>query len=96
MDRPDRIPSSSLQALALVLFFAAACGVAQTPRGSREERALRKSNPIYLELDERRLVDRTLVERIRCEQGVLIVRPLGRTVLVSCELRARPLPLIRL
>ena len=94
MDRPERIPSSS-QALALVLFFAAACAVAQSP-GSREERALRRSSPIYLELDERRLVDRTLVERIRCEQGVLIVRPLGRTALVSCELHARPSPQIRL
>jgi len=84
------------QAFALLLFFAAACAIAQSPRGSREERALRKSNPIYLELDERRLVDRTLVERLRCEQGVLIVRPFGRTVLVSCERHARPSPLIRL
>lgn len=91
MDRTE-IPS---QLLALLLFFAAACAVAQSPRGSREERALRKSNPIYLELDERRLVDRTLVDRIRCEQGVLIVRPFGRTALVSCELHARP-PQIRL
>ena len=95
MDRPERIPSSS-QALALVLFFAAACAVAQSPRGSSEERALRRSSPIYLELDERRLVDRTLAERIRCRQGVLIVRPLGRTALVSCELHARPSPHIRL
>ena len=87
MDRTER-------AFALLLFFAAACAVAQSPRGSREERALRKSNPIYLALHERRLVDRTLVERIRCEQGVLIVRPFGRTVLVSCERDVRPSPQI--
>ena len=91
MDRKGRVPSSS--ALALLLWVAA-CAVAQSPRGNREERALRRSNPIYLELDERRLVDRTLVERIRCEQGVLIVRPLGRTALVSCELHPRPPPQI--
>ena len=91
MDRTERIRSSP--ALALLLLVAA-CAVAQFPRGNREERALRRSNPIYLQLDERRLVDRTLVERIRCEQGVLIVRPLGRTALVSCELHARPSPQI--
>lgn len=96
MDRTKQIPPPSSRALALLLLVAAACAVAQSPRGSREERALRKLNPIYLELDERRLVDRTLVERIRCEQGVLIVRPLGRTALVSCELHARPSPQIRL
>jgi hypothetical protein len=88
MDR-TRIPTPSTPALALVLFFVAACAVAQTPsRGSREERALRRSHPIYLELDERRLVDRKLVERIFCAQGTLVVRPFGRTALVSCELHA--------
>ena len=96
MDRTE-IPS---RVLALLLLVAAVSAVAQSPRGSREERALRKSNPINLnlnlELDERRLVDRTLVERIRCKQGVLIVRPYGRTALVSCELHARPSPQIRL
>lgn len=92
MDRTE-IPS---RVLALLLLVAAVSAVAQSPRGSREERALRKSNPIYLELDEQRLVDRTLIERIRCKQGVLIVRSYGRTVLVSCELHARPSPQIRL
>jgi hypothetical protein len=95
MDRTE-IQWPSSPALAFLLLVAAACAVAQSPRGSREERALRKSNPIYLALDERRLVDRTLVERIRCEQGVLIVRPFGRTALVSCELHARSSPQIRL
>jgi hypothetical protein len=92
MDRTD-IPRPSAQALALLLSFAAACAAAQSPR---EQRALRKTNPIYLELDERRLVDRTLVERIRCKQGILVVRPFGRTALVSCELHARPSPQLRL
>lgn len=93
MDRAD-IPPRLL--LALALLVAAACAVAQSPRGNRDGRALRKSNSIYLELNERRFVDRVLVERIRCEQGVLIVRPFGRTALVSCELNARPSPQIRL
>jgi hypothetical protein len=88
MDRTT-IPRPS--ALAFVLLAAAACAAAQSPRGGPEARALRKSNPIYLELHERRLVERTLVERIRCVQGVLIVRPFGRTALVYCELHARPL-----
>jgi hypothetical protein len=87
------VPSS---ALALLLLVAATCAVAQSSRGNREERALRKSNPIYLELDERRVVDRTLVERIRCRQGVVIVRWFGRTALVYCELHARPSPPLRL
>jgi hypothetical protein len=84
MDRAKRIPR---RALAVLLLIAAASAVAQPPRGNREERALRKSDPIYLELHERRLVDRTLVERIRCKRGVLIVRPLGRLALVYCDVR---------
>ena len=88
MDRTDILTSSALAPLLLV----ATCAIAQS-RGDREERVLRRSNPIYLELDERRVVDRTLVERIRCEQGVLIVRWFGRTALVYCELHARPSPL---
>jgi len=92
----DRTEIFSPSALALVLLVAAACAVAQSSRGNGEERALRKLNPIYLELDERRFIDRNLVERVRCEQGVLIVRPFGRTALVYCELHARPSPQISL
>ena len=89
MDRTEPTPRRSSRALALVLLFAALHATAQPPRGSREERALRKSPPIYLKADESRLVDRALVVRIRCERGVLIVRPFGRFVLVSCGLRPR-------
>jgi hypothetical protein len=83
MDRANRVPR---RALAVLLLVVAAGAVAQPPRGNREERALRKSDPIYLELHESRLVERSLVERIRCVRGVLIVRPLGRFALVYCSL----------
>jgi hypothetical protein len=83
MDRANRV---SRRALAVLLLIAAAGTVAQPPVGNGEERALRKSDPIYLELYERRLVDRSLLERIRCVRGVLIVRPLGRFALVYCSL----------
>ena len=96
MDRTERAPGRSSRALALLLLIAAANVGAQSPRGSREERALRKSDPIYLKLDETRLVDRALVDRIRCERGVLTVRPLGRSALVYCELHLRPSPHLRL
>jgi hypothetical protein len=86
MDRKRLISRRASRALALVALFAALHAVAQSPRGSREERALRKSPPIFLKADETRLVDRTLVDRMRCERGVLIVRPLGRQALVSCGL----------
>lgn len=89
MQRTGEIFRRSSQALVLLLLVANV--VAQAPRGNREERSLRKSNPIYLESDERRLVDRRLVERIRCNRGVLIVRPLGRSALVYCGLRPQPL-----
>jgi hypothetical protein len=95
MDRTEPIPRRSSRAFALLLLVVAAMHAAAQPsRGSREQRALRKSPPIHLKFDEARLVDRALVDRIRCERGVLIVRLLGRSALVSCgtghSLRALP------
>jgi hypothetical protein len=82
MDRGYAIRARWVRATLLLLI--AATAFAQPPRGSREERALRKLEPIYLRLGERRLVDRRLVERIRCERGVLTVRLFGRSALVEC------------
>ena len=90
MDRTERTPWRRPHAFALLLLIAVSNVGAQSPRGSRQERALRRSETIYLKLDERRLVARALVERIRCERGVLIVRPLGGSALVYCDLHPRP------
>ena len=75
-----------IRACSALLLLLAATAVAQPSPGNSEERRPRQLDPIYLKLDERRLVDRRLVERIRCLEGVLIVRPFGRTVLVQCVL----------
>jgi hypothetical protein len=80
MDRSSRVRTRPVRAAAVALLLAATAG-AQSPR---EEPAVRKRDAIYLKSDERRLVDHRLVERIRCERGVLIVRPLGRYALVEC------------
>jgi hypothetical protein len=85
MDRTYRFRARSVQVTLLLLL--AATAVAQASRGNREERRLRRLEPIYLQVGERRLVDRRLVERIRCEGGVLTVRPFGRSALVECVLR---------
>jgi hypothetical protein len=42
-------------------------------------------------MGERRLVDRRLVERLRCQGGVLTVRPFGRSALVECVPQVRSL-----
>jgi len=79
-----------VRAVALLALLAATV-VAQPPHGNREERALRRRDPIYLQMGERRLIDRRLVERIRCPGGVLTVRSFGSSALVECAPHVRSL-----
>ena len=87
MDRKYRMYVRAVRASALLLLLAATATAQPTRGDRRDERSLRRLYPIYLALGEGRLVDRRLVERIRCEAGVLVVRPFGQSAFVQCVLR---------
>jgi hypothetical protein len=81
----------SMLVAALLMLLTSDATVPQSPRGDRKERGVSRLDPIDLQLGERRLVDVRLVERIRCQGGILTVRPFGRTALVECTQHVRPL-----
>lgn len=83
MDRNHRVCARALRASTLLLLLAATAA-AQLTRGEREDRELRRLHPIDLRVGESRLVDRGLVQRIRCRDGVLVVQPFGRSAVVQC------------